>query len=60
MGLDKNYGAEEIEKIIMGDYELISLKNFFLDLFARGPISERVFHTLRKGEIIGDEFWSGI
>ena len=41
MGLDKSLGAEEIEKIIMGDYELISLKNFFLDLVLSEPISER-------------------
>lgn len=38
MGLDKSPGPEEIEKIIMGEYELISLKNFFLDLLVCEPI----------------------
>jgi hypothetical protein len=41
MGLDKSPGAEEIEKIIMGDYELFLLRIFFLtlsylSLFQRG------------------------
>lgn len=60
MGLDKNHGAEEIKKIIMGDYELISLESFFLDLVVCEPISVRVYQIFRKMEIIEDAFLSGI